>query len=334
MIGWPRRSAGVQTCVAGSILFPEHLPAVAANHQTVSASWSHIGDSSRTDSTEFLTRRSPRLPQHTGIRTSTAVGVTSLLIHVTAVFALVVLAGISSVRRADVQAVGTVVDPPRLVFMVTPLRAGPGGGGGGGGNRQLRPIPRAQAPGRDPMTLPVARPIVARAEPVDELPAPQALAIEAKPLTSGLAIQVGLLEGLPTLSSSLGPGVGGGAGDGMGTGIGSGRGPGIGPGSGGGMGGGIYRPGNGVTSPTLLMQVKPTYTAQALRAKIQGTVLLEAVVQADGTPRDIRVIRSLDRFGLDQQAALTVAQWRFGPGRLNGVPVDVLVAIELEFSIR
>ena len=123
-------------------------------------------------------------------------------------------------------------------------------------------------------------------------------------------------------------------GEGIGTGIGSGRGPGIGPGSGGGFGGGTYRPGNGVTSPTLLTQVKPAYTAQALRAKIQGSVVLEAIVQANGTPRDIRVIRSLDAFGLDREAILAVEQWRFGPGRLNGTPVDVLVTIALDFSIR
>jgi protein TonB len=84
----------------------------------------------------------------------------------------------------------------------------------------------------------------------------------------------------------------------------------------------------------VLLQVKPTYTAEALRAKMQGSVFLEAIVQADGTPRDIRVIRSLDPIGLDRQAVLAVEQWRFGPGRLNGVPVDVLVTIVLDFNIR
>jgi TonB family protein len=146
--------------------------------------------------------------------------------------------------------------------------------------------------------------------------------------------QVGLLDGSPTLGTSQGPGSGGGVGEGVGTGIGSGRGPGLGPGSGGGTGGGVYRPGGGVIPPTLLLQVKPTYTAEALRARIQGSVLLEVVVQTDGTPRDIHVIRSLDRKGLDREAVLAVEKWRFGPGRLNGVPVDVLVSIVLDFSIR
>ena len=84
----------------------------------------------------------------------------------------------------------------------------------------------------------------------------------------------------------------------------------------------------------MLREVKPTYTAEALRAKIQGSVLLEVVVQRDGTPRDIRVIRSLDPKGLDLEAVLAVERWRFRPGRLNGVPVDVLVTIALDFSVR
>lgn len=96
----------------------------------------------------------------------------------------------------------------------------------------------------------------------------------------------------------------------------------------------MYRPGVGVTSPTLVLEVKPTYTAEALRAKIQGSVLLELIVQRDGTPRDIRVIRSLDPGGLDREAVLAVEQWRFVAGRLNGEPVDVLVTIVMDFLLR
>jgi protein TonB len=76
------------------------------------------------------------------------------------------------------------------------------------------------------------------------------------------------------------------------------------------------------------------YTEYALRAKIQGAVFLELIVQADGTPREIRVVRSLDPSGLDREAIHAVEQWRFGPGRLNGVPVDVRVVVQLDFSIH
>ena len=134
--------------------------------------------------------------------------------------------------------------------------------------------------------------------------------------------------------TSTGPGSGGGVGTGIGTGIGRGRGPGLGPGSGGGTGGGVYRPGGAVSAPRLIKEVKPRYTNEALQHMVQGTVVLEVIVTGDGCPSHIRVVRSLDRGGLDEEAVSAVAQWRFEPGRLAGVPVDVLVTVMLDFSIR
>jgi TonB family protein len=84
----------------------------------------------------------------------------------------------------------------------------------------------------------------------------------------------------------------------------------------------------------VLREVKPKYSPEAMRLKIQGSVLLEAVVQRDGTLRDIRIVRSLDPRGLDLQAVLAVEQWRFNPGRHDGEPVDVLVTIVLDFRIQ
>jgi TonB family protein len=68
--------------------------------------------------------------------------------------------------------------------------------------------------------------------------------------------------------------------------------------------------------------------------RIQGTVVLEVIVTSDGCPSQIRVARSLDRGGLDEEAVSAVAQWRFEPGRLAGAAVDVLVTIVVDFSIR
>ena len=67
---------------------------------------------------------------------------------------------------------------------------------------------------------------------------------------------------------------------------------------------------------------------------IQGSVVLELIVTRGGRPSEIHVIRSLDSRGLDEQAVAAVAQWRFEPGRLAGTPVDVLVTVMLDFSIR
>jgi TonB family protein len=160
------------------------------------------------------------------------------------------------------------------------------------------------------------------------------IALDALPMASGSFDRSGLPAGGVLFGTSTGPGTGGGVGTGAGTGIGSGRGPGLGPGSGGGTGGGTYRPGGAVSAPRLIREVKARYTSEAMREKIQGTVVLEAIVTADGCTSQIRVVRSLDRGGLDEEAVAAVAQWRFLPGLHAGVPVDVLVTILLDFSIR
>ena len=96
---------------------------------------------------------------------------------------------------------------------------------------------------------------------------------------------------------------------------------------------GAYRPGNGVTVPRAIAQPGPRYTPEAMRAKVQGAVFLECVVQTDGTVGEVRVVRSLDREnGLDEAAIRAAKQWRFAPGTLNGQPVPVIVTIEMTFT--
>jgi TonB family protein len=220
----------------------------------------------------------------------------------------------------------------RIVFLPLP---GLGGGGGGGGNNQPGPIRRAEGVGTDRITLRIAKPVplVALASVVDTVPALPALVLDAVPLASGTRDVVGLPTGGVPDSLSTGTGTGGGVGTGTGTGIGSGTGPGLGEGTGGGAGGGIYHPGGSVTAPRLLSQVRPTYTADALARRVQGSVVLEMIVTADGAPARIRVVRSLD-VDLDVRAMEAVALWRFDPGRLSGRPVNVLVTVVLDFTIH
>jgi protein TonB len=88
------------------------------------------------------------------------------------------------------------------------------------------------------------------------------------------------------------------------------------------------------TTPKLVKEVKPEYTPEARAAKIQGTVLLETVVLADGTVGNVKVFRSLDaKFGLDQQAVIAVKQWLFTPGMKDGQAVPVTVSIEVSFNL-
>jgi protein TonB len=93
--------------------------------------------------------------------------------------------------------------------------------------------------------------------------------------------------------------------------------------------------GNGVSAPRLIREVKPGYTSDAMRARIQGLVRLQAIVLPDGSIGNARVVRSLDdRFGLDEEAVKAVKQWRFEPGRREGRAVPVIVEIELSFALR
>jgi protein TonB len=97
----------------------------------------------------------------------------------------------------------------------------------------------------------------------------------------------------------------------------------------------VYRPGNGVTLPILVREVRPGYTQAAMQQHIEGTVLLDAVVKADGSVGDVTVVRSLDaEYGLDEEAVKAVRMWEFKPGTLEGKPVAVLITIELNFTLK
>jgi protein TonB len=242
----------------------------------------------------------------------------------------------------------------RLVFLATP---GPGGGGGGGGLKQPAPPPPAKMkgaslvkspvppprpkttrppepepkktpppPAPEPVAKPVEPPPPAPPKPLPEVVAPVAQA------PADTTDKAGVLANARD-SDSHGPGTGSGAGTGQGTGIGEGTGSGIGPGTGGGTGGGPYRPGSGITPPSIIREVRPDYTEEARRRGVEGDVELEIVVRADGSVGNVKVIRGLGS-GLDQRAADAVRQWRFSPAKRFGTPVDVMVEVAVEFKLR
>lgn len=95
----------------------------------------------------------------------------------------------------------------------------------------------------------------------------------------------------------------------------------------------VYQPGKDIRSPVLIREVKPNYTGDAMRRKLQGVVELTAVVRSDGTVGDVTVKKSLDA-DLDQEAIKAAKQWRFKPGTKDGEPVNVQVMIELSFTLR
>lgn len=94
---------------------------------------------------------------------------------------------------------------------------------------------------------------------------------------------------------------------------------------------GPVRPGGVVRQPQLLREVKPVYPALARQARIQGTVRIEAIISREGLIRDARVVSG---HPLLIAAALdAVRQWQYRPTSLNGDPVEVALALEVNFTL-
>jgi periplasmic protein TonB len=202
-------------------------------------------------------------------------------------------------------------------------------GGGGGGTQDKVPPSRGSAPrfSNQQLTPPA---IVVQSE------APK---LPAEPTVIGppevKLPQLGQ-RGDPTAAiltpSSNGTGSGSGIGTGEGGGVGAGNGPGVGDGRGGGIGGGVYHVGGGVSAPRTIYDPDPEYSEEARKAKYQGSVTLSLVVDSEGHPRNVHVVRSLG-MGLDEKAIEAVSKWRFEPGLKNGYPVAVQIAVEVVFRL-
>ena len=245
-------------------------------------------------------------------------------------------------RAASLKNEDPAADPMRLVFMRTP---GPGGGGGRGGLLQKTPPPKALRQGHHTISSPLPE----RHEPMAIVPVPTppepkpAPPLQAEPLPAVIAPivaapadprnRVGVLEQTTAETDSHGAGKGGGTGTGTGTGLGSGDGSGVGPGSGGGTGGGPYRPGSGIEAPRLLREVRADYTEEARQRGVTGDVVLEIIVRRDGSVGDVKILQGLAA-GLNDRAVQAVRQWKFAPARRQGVPVDVIVEVAVEFKLR
>lgn len=234
------------------------------------------------------------------------------------VILLLLFVGTSEVVQQTVKETVTLIAPNLRPPPPLPPAPDTAGGGGGGTRSPIeaskgklpKPAPRVFTPPRvDPIEnpkLPMAPSIVAS----NDLPN-----IDAPNFGDPLA---GI--GIP----SNGTGIGGS--------IGSGEGAGVGPGSGGGFGGGAFRIGGGVSAPTVIYQVEPEYSEEARKAKYAGKVMLAIVVDEEGLPRDIRVVRGVG-LGLDEKAIEAVSKWRFNPGMKEGKPVPVQATIEVTFRL-
>jgi len=226
------------------------------------------------------------------------------------------------------QVIGLATDVSPYILRPSASRAG---GGGGGGDRDKLQAAKGILPrfSREQLAPPA---IVIRNEN-PKLPVEPTVVVPPEihlpiPRTGPLGDPLSSILGPP----SNGPGTGGGIGSGSGGGVGSGHGPGVGPGWGGGIGGGVYHVGGGITAPHLIYGPEPEFSEEARKAKYQGTVELEIVVGTDGRTHDIRVAQSLG-MGLDEKAIEAIRQWKFEPSRKDGIPVAVLVDIEVDFHL-
>ena len=266
------------------------------------------------DSTAFAQR---------GNRAGGAFG-TAIATHAIALLAILGLARLHPPPLAARAAASSAIGP----FIFTG-RVDDGSGRSGGGNRSTQPAALVRSHGADLRAVPEASP---RSLATPDTVSPERDAVPAlpvAPMDAGTLPQVGALDGVPgPPTTARGPGD-----SGVGTRIGRDRGLGEGPGDG--IGDGPYGVGNGVTGPDLIHRTPPQYSADAMRAKLQGVAVLRGIVGVDGILHDIRVVRSLDAaFGLDEEAIRCVKQWRFRPGTRQGKPVAVYVTIEVAFNLR
>jgi periplasmic protein TonB len=257
-----------------------------------------------------------------GRRVRTA-GAYSAMIHCAVVALLFALGSARPVSQA-VRVTATLIAPDLKSYQ---RKARTMQGGGGGGTRSLLDASKGKLPKTAPRQF--APP---RVDPLEnpKLPMTPVIVSDLEPPKIDLPNDGDPLShlGIPSNGTGLALGIG----NGFGGGVGTGDGPGVGPGSNGGFTGGVYRAGGGVSSPVVLSQVEPEYSDDARRAKFQGMVVLQLVVDEKGMPGQIRVVRPLG-LGLDQKAIEAVAKWRFKPGMKDGKPVAVVALIEVNFRL-
>jgi periplasmic protein TonB len=255
-------------------------------------------------------------------------GTASVIIH----FVLLAAVAFAMLRAPDVTTPRVTSPTISAKLVYTPEITG--GGRPSGGEQSAQPARSAQVLTPRPVVAPAARPMrTDRFTPRETVTdPPPAMAPPTAPLVeAGLRDAVGTLAEVRLGLDSRGPGDGTGFNGGPGPGGGRG---GRGPGEGTGDDDGVW-PGHGVSWPRLVQEVKPNYTADAMRAQLQGLVELEIVVLPDGSVGRVSIVRSLDsRFGLDAEAIKAVRRWRFDPARRAGKAIAARVGVELSFNLR
>ena len=211
--------------------------------------------------------------------------------------------------------------------MILPVAKLAGGGGGGGANDLIEP-----SKGHQPTftRIEVAPPQFSRIEHPKLAVEPT---IQVKLPDDIKLADLGVAKSPQITMASQGRGSGSGFGQGLGGGIGAGHGSGVGQGSGGGYGGGLMSVGGGVAAPQVLHSVEPEFTDEARRANFQGSVSIKLIVDSQGNPQNVQIVRRLG-MGLDEKALDAVRQYKFKPAMYQGHPVSVQIVIDVDFRLH
>ena len=92
------------------------------------------------------------------------------------------------------------------------------------------------------------------------------------------------------------------------------------------------RVGDRIRAPAKVHDARPAYPSLAIAARIEGVVIIDCTIGADGQVLNVRLLRSVPL--LDQAALDAVRQWQFTPTLLNGVPVPVVMTVTVRFTLK
>jgi protein TonB len=227
------------------------------------------------------------------------------------------------------------------------------GGGGGGGRQEQAPASFGKLPQADPNIPQVVAPDP-KPPPIKNPVLPTAASLDADPALFPPDTR-NLSYGDPKSKSttpSSGPGTGNGIGTGTGGGVGPGEGGGYGPGRGGNTGGGDRNLGGGGPGgggggtdynrvfsgkdvnqkARILEKPEPTYTEEARKNQITGTVILRAIFASNGQITGITPVSRLPD-GLTERAIAAAKRIRFVPAMKDGRPVSMYFQLEYNFNL-
>jgi TonB family protein len=88
----------------------------------------------------------------------------------------------------------------------------------------------------------------------------------------------------------------------------------------------------GVVPPTVITRTDPEYAEPARKAGLEGTVVVSLLIDEQGLPQDVAVVKSLG-MGLDEKATACVLKWRFKPATKDGKPVKIAAHVDVSFKL-